>query len=214
MIPAFKIKWNRQDNNGKVGFITPGSQCGYTSVAMALSTVYPEAESDTFIEKMVDDMEPMVGKPGWGEKFFQRKGWKGGWIYSQVFGGKARAGAYMELYAEWLRDFIKDNKLNVEVVFVPENGKWEDVRALLKKGFPVVLGTRILPSGHFIVVVSYDEEKDEYTAKDPWGDANTNYKNKNGDNVKYSQKMLSEKAKDIKGNKNSCRYLALVQKGI
>ncbi len=211
---ASQIKWNDQRNNNKSGFISPGSQCGYTSVCMALSSVYPEAESDDFIGKMIDDIEPKVGKPGWGEKFFERKGWKGGWIYSQVFGGKARAGAYMEIYAEWLKDFLKDNKLNVDVLFVPEKGSWQDVKRFLKKGFPVVIGTKILPSGHFILLVDYDEEKDEYTVKGPWGDASSNYKVKNGDNVKYSQKMLNDKAPDMKGNKKYCRYITLVQKGI
>lgn len=214
MLHASQIKWNKQDNNKKMGFITPGSQCGYTSVAMALSSIYPKAESDDFIAFMVDDIEPKVGKPGWAETFFEKKGWKGGWIYSQVFSGKARAGAYMDIYAEWLKDFIKSKELNVEVEFVPKKGEWKDVQELLKKGFPVVIGTKILPSGHYILLVSYDEETDTYTVKDPWGDANDKYKTKNGDNVKYTQAMLNEKAPDMDGKKNYCRYIALKQLGI
>lgn len=213
MIPAFKLKPNSQRDNKKVGHISPGAQCGYTSLAVALSSIHPEANSDDFIAKMVDEIEPKVGKPGWAEKFFQKAGWKGGWIYSQVFGGKARAGAYFSVYAEYARDFIKEHNYNVEVELVENGGKWEDVIRYLRKGFPVMLGTRILPSGHFIVLIDYDQDKQEFTVLDSWGDANTSYKSMQMKN-QYSLKFLIKNAPDSKGKANTCRYLVLKQKNI
>lgn len=211
MIPAFKLKPNSQRDNKKIGHISPGAQCGYTSLAVCLSSIHPEANSDDFIAQMVDEMEPKVGKPGWAEKFFQKNGWKGGWIYSQVFGGKARAGAYFSVYYEYAKDFIKEHNYNVEVELVETGGKWEDVIGHLKKGYPVMLGTRILPSGHFIVLIEYDIDKDEFTALDSWGNAINGYKTREMKN-KYSREFLIKNAPDSKGTKNTCRYLVLKQK--
>ncbi len=163
---------------------------------------------------MVDDIEPKVGKPGWAETFFQRKGWKNGWIYSQVFGGKARAGAYFSVYNEWVKDFLKTHDLNVETEFVEEGGDWERVKKLLQKGFPVVIGTKILPSGHFITLIDYNSLTDEFTVLDSWGDANTGYKNQQSLKNIYTMDFLKKNAPDSKGKKGFCRYLALIQKEI
>ena len=208
------IRYNSQRDNVKIGSIPGTIQCGYTSCGMLLSSVSPIAETDDFIARMVMDIEVNIGKPGWGEKLLSKAGWSGGWIYSQVNAGKARMGAYMDVYVEYVKDFLVDNKIeNVRVEAVLKGGDWERVKLLLKTNCPVMLGTKILPSGHFIVLVAYDKDKG-FQVKDPYGIATENYAIKNGDNVWYPEEWLKERCMDGNGIKGLCRYVSLIQEGI
>jgi len=208
------IRFNLQDNNKKVGSIGGMIQCGYTTCAMLLSSVSPIAETDDFIMRMIMDIEINVGEAGWGEKLLSRAGWTGGWIYSQVKAGKARMGAYLDVYIEYIKDFLINNKIeNVRVESVLKNGSWDRIRELLLSNSPVMLGTKILPSGHFILLVAYDEEKG-YQVKDPYGNALTSYKDKNGDCIWYPKEWLESRCQDGNGIKGLCRYVSLIQEGI
>jgi hypothetical protein len=215
MILPSAIKYNCQRNNLRVGSISGSIQCGYTTCAMLLSSVATVAETDEFVAKMVEDMEINIGKPGWGEKLLSRAGWAGGWIFSQVKAGKARMGAYMDVYVEYVKDFLLEEKIkNVKVEAVLKNGSWDRVKLLLKTNCPVMLGTRILPSGHFILLVDYDVANKAFKVKDPWGNPLTGYKDKNGDGIWIPEEWLISRCQDGNGKKGLCRYIALIQEGI
>lgn len=45
-------------------------------------------------------------------------------------------------------------------------------------------------SGHYNCIVGYDTEKETVITKDPFGNANTNYKDTNGNNMEYDWKIF------------------------
>jgi len=56
------------------------------------------------------------------------------------------------------------------------------VKELIDQGKPVI-ASGYFPNGHVIVIVGYDKEG--WIVHDPYGDANTKYKNTNGMYVRY-----------------------------
>lgn len=207
LIPSKQILWNLQRNNPLVGFISGGSQCGYTSASRVLAQVFPELynlpiekEVDLNIAKMIDDMEPKIGKIGWGEKFLTI-------ATNGRFKSSQRIGAFLDVYNAYIKDQVEPLGYTTNCALF--DGKWKDLEFALDCEMVVMIGTMITPSGHFICLVGHDQ--DNYIALDPYGNALTNYKSTNGDRVLYPKKWLQDRCFDGAGKKGFVRYLYLME---
>lgn len=207
LIPSKQILWNLQRNNPLVGFISGGSQCGYTSASRVLAQVLPELynlpnekEVDLNIAKMIDDMEPKIGKIGWGEKFLTI-------ATNGRFKSSQRIGAFLDVYNAYIKDQVEPLGYTTNCALF--DGKWKDLEFALDCEMVVMIGTMITPSGHFICLVGHDQ--DNYIALDPYGNALTNYKSTNGDRVLYPKKWLQDRCFDGAGKKGFVRYLYLME---
>ncbi|MCS6814308.1 MAG: C39 family peptidase, partial [Cyanobacteria bacterium] len=70
--------------------------------------------------------------------------------------------------------------------------RWEQIKRELVDGYPVVVGGYFTHGGHIITVIGFNERG--YLAHDPWGDATTGYRNKEGRRVHYSNGYMNEVA--------------------
>jgi len=207
LIPSSQIIWNLQTNNQPFPGIPGSSQCGYTSLSRVMAQIFPELynlpdekEVDKNIAILIDDMEPKIGKPGWGEKFL-----------TSVTGGRykssSRIGSYLDVYNAYLKDKLIGTGYTTS--FAANGGLWKDVEFALDCEMVVMIGTLITPSGHFISLVG--QEDDNYIVLDPYGNANTNYTDRNGNRVKYNKKWLQSKCQDGLGKKGFVRYLYIIE---
>ena len=199
LIPSKQIIWNLQRNNPLVG---------YTSASRVLAQVFPELynlpiekEVDLNIAKMIDDMEPKIGKTGWGEKFLTI-------ATNGRFKSSERIGAYLDVYNAYIKDQVEPLGYTTNCALF--DGKWKDLEFALDCEMVVMIGTMITPSGHFICLVGHDQ--DNYIALDPYGNALTNYKSTNGDRVLYPKKWLQDRCFDGAGKKGFVRHLYLTEK--
>lgn len=158
---------NQRNNPSFGGKLSPHIQCFYSSAVMWLS--YYKHIEDDFYERYVDDVEKTVGKPGIAERLFPKL--------------TGRTGAYWDVHKEALNQYTNNVKFDNTIPY-------DSLLELLSKG-PVITGTKkigLLSGGH--VILSVKADKDGVTVKDPYGNAMTNYKNFNGNNVVYPHEYL------------------------
>ncbi len=58
----------------------------------------------------------------------------------------------------------------------------EEVKKLINQNIPVIASGNF-PNGHIVVIVGYDSVG--WIVHDPWGDANSKFKNRDGKHVNY-----------------------------
>lgn len=157
--------------------------CFYTSALIFLSNwLGQKAVSDEYAEEYIDDTEANVGKPGIAEAVMSKFKWITG-----------RSGAWWLVHKAAIAQRLREAGYSGEVIFRDGNGTWEEVSEALFLDSPVIIGTKGLPGipaggGHILNIV--DEEDDCWVVKDTWGDATTNYKNTNGENVLYPKEWF------------------------
>jgi hypothetical protein len=137
---------------------------------MSFYTDKIDASDDNMLARYLDDVEIKVGEIGIGEKVFKENGFSSFWWSVQKAG-----------IEKWLNGF----GVSGHVVFRDKTIGFYDLKELLIPG-PVIIGTDKLgglPGGHIMLAVGSTDTS--LIAKDPYGDANTNYKNQNGDDVRY-----------------------------
>lgn len=164
-----KIVFNSQRDNKVVNTLTGSVQCFATSAWMFLSFYRPDkykADDDAGLAAFVAE----VTKRSKDDEFE----WK----------------AQADMIEKYLGDtvFLGIN-LNTGDGIVT----LEDLRERLKSG-PVIIGTKKmggLPGGHIILAVDNTPDGKFY-CNDPYGDANTGYKDKNGENVIYHAAMFDK----------------------
>jgi GH24 family phage-related lysozyme (muramidase) len=67
---------------------------------------------------------------------------------------------------------------------------WEEIKAHLASGNPVIISGEFTPSGHIIVLRGYDEKG--FFVNDPWGEwFASGYQNKSGANLHYSYSLCN-----------------------
>src|SRR4028118_353769 len=79
-------------------------------------------------------------------------------------------------------------------------GTFDDIRAALDTGYPVILGTYFTHAGHIVLVKGYDVHG--LVCHDPWGTAlgaGQYHATKTGKDVHYPWSFVSEYASDIRG---------------
>lgn len=189
----YEVGYNAQDNNIDFGKVFPGwAQCMTTCAWMLMCFLCPSMKSndDNSLAQYLDDVEVDIGNPGIGEWVKRKFPWINGhtsyWWLTQKYG---------------MEKWLWRNGIAGEAVF--ENGvPFEKLQEFLTYG-PVIMGTdKIggLPGGHIILVSGISATG--YIIKDPFGNAMTNYKSKNGDGVLYPAFYLREHA----GETINCMY--------
>ena len=78
------------------------------------------------------------------------------------------------------------------------NRTFEQIRAEIRAGFPVVVSGTFTRAGHIVVLVGLQGQ--DFVANDPWGDALSRYRDHNGNHVVYPLAYLRD---TIRGGSNA-----------
>lgn len=179
------VKYNRQTDNKDFPALRPWQQCFSTSAWMLLGYLCPElydGSDDAGLAKLVEDVSNHVGAAGIGET-----------IMAQQKLDPHNESAY--IWIVWkmvLKKYLTDGGKNGTVVYMDGNCSLENLYKALDV-CPVIVGTYKmggLPGGHIILVTGYTDEC-SFICHDPFGNANSGYKDKNGENVVYSKDYLT-----------------------
>ena len=196
MKKILEIHHNDQVDNKKLGRITPGGQCGYTSACMVLSSVIEEAKSDRFVERFITMMD----------------------IDFINAVSNRRNGAILTNYESILNKLLKDYLIGKRVKILPYGGTNQDIINAIDKGSPVMAATMLTKDGHFIVIIGYDNERKVWIVNDPYGQfsfSDLKYirvGNGSGKNVEYPYTLLGtamNKSSQIATNRSGYRVLWL-----
>ena len=181
------LEYNSQrDNYDFDGQFKGSCQCFSTSAWMFLAYYAPDiiAGDDNGLAKYVDDVSNIVGKPGIGEQVKSE--------HSEITGNTAY---WWQVHKEAIEKIFSDRLGHCpQNVIYKENVTIDELNNALENG-PVILGTRKLanlPGGHIILACAKDAGN--IYCNDPYGDATTNYTNRNGANVKYPIDWLMKHA--------------------
>jgi hypothetical protein len=167
---------------------------------------YSEAmlnKNDAELAKYVDDVEMKVGKPGIAEKLIKKYYWITG-----------KTSFWWIIQKNGLEDWLWRRGVYGGAQFDDLKYPLSVLKEKLENG-PVVLGTKKmggLKGGHIILVVGYNQEKDCFICHDPFGNANKNYIDHNGNYVKYDYNFL-KKYSEINGQIR-CLYWRRNEKNI
>jgi len=179
----YDIKHNNQRDNENFKGLFPGSwQCFTTSnwTRMSHYTKEIDATDDIGLSKYLDDIEISIGETGLGEEIAKHNSIK---KWSSIHWAVQSAGV-----TKWL------NKFGVSGHDVFVNMKYSDIQEFIWK-FPITVGTEKiggLPGGHVILCIGIDDTTGDLIFNDPYGDANMNYSETNGERVSYSEKLLTQ----------------------
>lgn len=134
--------------------------------------------------------------------------------YPVAKGSSLRPRHFGEIIA-WAVNQIMRPVVGSDVVFRKARTMPEMAQAILSDR-PLVVSTNFTSFGHFICLVGVDiaddvtdlsKLKDEdiraFYADDSWGDYNLNYKSRNGNNVRYTSRLLRDM---LKGSENGFRW--------
>ena len=189
-------KQNDQIDNKQLGRIKGSWQCGYTSAAMVMSSVYEPAKSDQFIIDLIMTMD---------KAYVENK-------------SDTRNGAFLARYPEYLNAILAKNNINKKVKFLPHSGTNTDIIAAINNGSPVMCSTMITNEGHYIVIIGYDDDRKVWIVNDPYGHysfSESKYKivgKNSGAGVEYPYTLLGNamiKSSKLAANKTGYRLLWL-----
>ncbi len=141
-----KIKLNSQMDNVVFKNLNSSAQCGYTSCAMLLSILIPEAKKDNFIFEMISTFEK-----------------------SFLDGKDRRFGTSLANYQKIVDYYLKKFNLNLKSNFVSNGYKLENVISILESGSALMVPVMTTKFGHFIIINGYNFKKNSYIVKDPFG---------------------------------------------
>jgi hypothetical protein len=79
--------------------------------------------------------------------------------------------------AEYLTNYTFDFKMNYR--------NEASIKQSIDDGFPVIIAGKFTESGHFVLIVGYDENGN-WIVDDPYGNWNSRYKDENGSRVSYT----------------------------
>lgn len=187
------IGYNNQTDNITANGLTAYSQCFSTCAWMFMShyTENIKAEDDNGLYKYVMWLETKVG-PDLARK------------------DRSINGQHLSLF--WLvqkhgiKDYLYNNKCQQLLCF--EDGSFPIAQLPdLVIQVPVIIGTQKignLPGGHIILLTDYDKETNSFIVNDPFGNATTNYKDRNGNAVLYEYDWLKP---FINTGNNKCRLI-------
>lgn len=191
-----KIKYNSQrDNFDFAGEFPAWKQCFSTCAFMFLSYYCSDidGDDDIMLSRYIDDVEVKVGREGIGEKIFSQMGFSSFWWYVQAAG-----------IQKWLDDRNVTGKIKFENTTLSYN-KLHDI---MDSGQPIILGTNKLgglSGGHIILLV--DSVLQGFIVHDPFGNANTEYEDIDGEGVLYRDSFLLPHTVYKNPDKVRCIYL-------
>lgn len=178
------VGYNKQrDNVNFHGKFSGYAQCFSTSVWMAMSFYCSQIDAvdDIALSKYVDDVEASVGnKPGLAED-----------LRTGNVSLKGRTSLFWVVQKAGMQKWLSARKVAGRAG-VNLRAPFSMLIDLLDSG-PVVVGTNKmggLKGGHIVLAIGYDD--DAVICNDPFGDATTNYEDRNGDSVRYSRSFLEK----------------------
>ena len=155
---------SQRDNTTKDGVVNGHNMCQLTSLAMVME--HKGIEIGNGDKQYEDKLYEIAKKLGMGGEEL----WK----------------ETRDVYQSIIEYLNKENKTNYGINVLDEETvktRFEDfAKSLIDQNIPVIASGNF-PNGHVIVIVGYDKEG--WIAHDPYGDANTKYKNTNGMYVRY-----------------------------
>ena len=159
---------SQRDNTTKDGVVNGHNMCQLTSLAMVME--HKGIEIGNGDKQYEDKLYEIANEIGMGGEKLWKKTDK---IYKSII-------EYVNV----------QNNTDYEIVVIDEkyvkkkyNNKFEDfAKSLIDQNIPVIASGNF-PNGHVIVIVGYNDKG--WIAHDPYGDANTKYKNTNGMYVRY-----------------------------
>ena len=172
------INNDQRDNPNWGGKFKSIWQCFSTSIWMLITYFIFQLQTagDEGLKFYVDDVEANVGKKGIAEKFRKKHG-----IFTSFYWPIQRAG-----FEKWMQIY------GMKGTAVFENIPFDKIPEYLKKYGPIVIGTKKiggLSGGHIMLAIG-NEPGYGIRCNDPYGDANTNYRETNGAGVLYHYSYL------------------------
>lgn len=185
--------------------LSPNGACGPTSHVNALHTVGLELPKGTF-EQEEDYLTHWLEQPAAVSYMLQH--------YPSAKGSTLRPRHFGQIIA-WAVNEIMRPVVGADVVFRKPRTMLEMAQAILSDR-PLIVSTNFTSFGHFICLVGIDIADDVFDLKqlkeedirafyadDSWGDFNLNYKSRNGNNVRYTARLLRDM---MKGGESGLRW--------
>jgi hypothetical protein len=162
--------WNSQRDNK----LSPGSSCNVTALQVALSLDFKITDDELFTmcnsEEMKESIKKKYPKDGWILPYFTKKAANEIWV----------------VVIEAAIKVVGDSKY----VKFHQNITKELIIKEIDNEYPVIVCGKFT-GGHFVTIIGYDLEKNVWIVNDSWGNWNTKYSIKNGDNVEYDMNKLT-----------------------
>lgn len=179
------VDYNSQRNNPSYGGLFSGSKQCFTTSSWMFICYYNsqyDGTSDKQLSKYFDDVEDSVGKKGIGEKIKAK--------YSWITGKTSYWGLVQEA---GIQKYLPNQDIKFDTKFPISK-----LHSLVEKG-PVIISTKKfggLRGGHIILLIDnwYNKHTSDkgFYAHDPYGNANSNYNNRNGRAVIYTDNDLNK----------------------
>lgn len=165
---------NQRKQKNWAGKLSGYRQCFY-SAAVIFQSYFLTAITNwkTFYEEYVDSTEATVGKPGIAERLFPNL--------------TGRTGAFWAVHLAAIKENVPFKNFQFK-----ENLSFEELKKIIETR-PAIIGTNKiggLPGGHIIVAVR--NAPGGVVVKDSYGNANTNYKDHNGDEIVIKDELLKK----------------------
>lgn len=185
-----KVTYNSQRNNQSVfgqNTFSAWCQCFSTCAVMLMSYFSNNisGDDDEFLAKYVGEMDDQVNKAGYGEAVAEKL----------KIDPHAHSSYYFAIQEAGITKFLDRHGYAAKSIL---QMPFSELPALVKER-PCILSTNKLgglPDGHMILLCDYDENKKAFPSNDPFGNANTNYADTNGESVLYGYEMLRQVAGD------------------
>jgi hypothetical protein len=174
---------SQRDNENFNGKFSGWKQC-FTTCAWMFMSFYTEnidVYDDIELARYFDDVEDSVGNPGIGEQVKRKYKWITG-----------NTSYWWHVQKKGIEEWLWKNGVWGDMHYCEDN-VFSNLYNVVKNG-PMILGTKKLgglKGGHIILVIGYNDDGD-FIVNDPFGDANTLYKNWQGVNVVYPRDMLED----------------------
>lgn len=203
------VPYNTQRDNKAIaenwdgaGYFYGWAMCGPVTACMWLSNWIPEAATDAFVESYIRACEPRaLPGPAKYAADIER-------AYPQVAG---RHTAWMVTHRWMIEKLLMERGISLPIVYREDErgwrsesvtgekvrmyGTWDDVRASLQTGNPVMIHGSPPPSeGHFFLIVGETDDGKSWICHDPYGDARKRYEPwspNDGAFVEYSKEDMS-----------------------
>ncbi|MCX8125449.1 MAG: C39 family peptidase, partial [Spirochaetes bacterium] len=154
--------YSQRDNETKDGIVNGNNMCNLTSLAMVMDHKGIDVKNGT---KQYEDRLYEIAK-------IKNVGGKKLWYNTGI--------VYRTIF-----DYINENYNTNYIVEIKDANKYDfekEVKKLIDQNKPVIVSGDF-PNGHIVTIVGYDSNG--WIVHDPYGNANTGYKDTNGEFVHY-----------------------------
>lgn len=181
---GYKVILNTVYHTQRNNQLYPYSTCGTTILSEYLDFLgYNFSDDDVFkalnSQQMIDRANALIQK---GDTYIKQ-------LLNQGFRDDAHQFTYLNNSIIMLCEtgkFLTNYKRD----FALKYGTLEQLKACINEGFPVGIAGMFTKSGHYVLMVGYDDNAKCLIIDDPYGDWRKNYQSAEGKNVYYSLEKL------------------------